>query len=169
MIVIIKHIFIEGPGTIGEFFENRNYELKIIELADKEPFPDDLTDINAVIILGGPMNVYEEEKFPFFKGENEFPETSLGRASSLYGSTRVARSPLDTHGRTILSEAKDLAARGRNTMGVSPWMQRFPAIEDRNIKQLGDHGRKSVGVHRDLFGFITFSESRRCENCEIAG
>ena len=72
MIVFLKHISIEGPGTIGEFFENRNCTIKIIELSDGELLPNDLSDVEAVIILGGPMNVYEEDKHSYLKEENEF-------------------------------------------------------------------------------------------------
>jgi hypothetical protein len=42
MIVIIKHISIEGPGIIGEFFENMPWEVKAFELDKGDRLPEDL-------------------------------------------------------------------------------------------------------------------------------
>jgi len=72
MILFIKHIDIEGPDTLGIFFEQQGVESQTIELQDGDPFPEDLSSIDAVISLGGPMNVYEEDKHSWLKSENEF-------------------------------------------------------------------------------------------------
>lgn len=71
MIAIIKHIECEGPGTLGEFFEKAGIKTKIVELGKGEPLPK-ADRCDAVISLGGPMNVYEEDKYPFLKDEDKF-------------------------------------------------------------------------------------------------
>ena len=65
MIVFLKHIGIEGPGTMGDFFKNVGFKIRIIDLEAGESFPSSLDDIKAVVVLGGPMNVYEEQKYYF--------------------------------------------------------------------------------------------------------
>lgn len=72
MIVFIKHIAIEGPETMGAFFHEKGFDVKIIELQRGEALPSDLSNVDAVISLGGPMNVYEEDRYTFLKEENEF-------------------------------------------------------------------------------------------------
>ena len=72
MILFIKHVPAEGPETLGDFFEKKGFKNKIIELYNKEHLPKSFNDIEAVIILGGPMNVYEEEAYPFLKEEDKF-------------------------------------------------------------------------------------------------
>ena len=72
MILIIKHVDIEGPGTIEEYFQNNGFQLKTIELHRGDRLPDDFMDVEAIASLGGPMNVYEEDKFPFLKAEDKF-------------------------------------------------------------------------------------------------
>ncbi len=72
MILIIKHIDIEGPGTIGTYFHKKGYTLKTIDLDKGDPLPDNFSDVEAVICLGGPMNVYEEDRYPFLVQENQF-------------------------------------------------------------------------------------------------
>ena len=72
MILIIKHITIEGPGLLGDYFIQKGYDLKTVELENGDGLPQDLKDVEAVVCLGGPMNVYEEEKYPYFKEEDTF-------------------------------------------------------------------------------------------------
>ncbi len=72
MIYFIKHIDIEGPGTFGTFLKRKKIDYKVIDLGAGEPLPQMSDNIDAVIILGGPMNVYEEDKYSFLKAENEF-------------------------------------------------------------------------------------------------
>ncbi|MDD5492945.1 MAG: type 1 glutamine amidotransferase [bacterium] len=71
-IVVVKHVENEGPGSIGDFFRNSAWELRTIELFKGEPLPDDLSKVAAVVVMGGPMNVYEEDKHLFLKEENIF-------------------------------------------------------------------------------------------------
>jgi GMP synthase (glutamine-hydrolysing) len=71
-VIIIKHIDIEGPGTIGDFLDCNDISYRVINIFNGEPLPDTLSEISAVIVLGGPMNVYEEDKYPFLKQEDKF-------------------------------------------------------------------------------------------------
>lgn len=71
-VTIIKHIDIEGPGTIGGFLDDNNISYHIIDVFNGESLPDSISDVSSVIVLGGPMNVYEEEQYPFLKEEDEF-------------------------------------------------------------------------------------------------
>ncbi len=59
---IIKHIDIEGPGTIGNFLKDDGISDDVIDVFNEEPLPKSLSNTSAVIVLVGPMNVYEEEE-----------------------------------------------------------------------------------------------------------
>lgn len=71
MILIIQHVEIEGPGTLGHFLKNADWEVKTVELYNGDILPS-LDDCEAIISLGGSMNVYEEDKYPFLGLEDEF-------------------------------------------------------------------------------------------------
>ncbi len=71
-VLIIKHVEQEGPGTVGKFLEEAGWQLVTVELARGEPLPDRVDGFAAVVVLGGPMNVYEEEAYPFLKKEDLF-------------------------------------------------------------------------------------------------
>jgi GMP synthase-like glutamine amidotransferase len=72
MILFIKHIRIEGPETLGDFFRRKGYAIRTIEREDNAPLPDNIDNVDAVVSLGGPMNVYEEDKYPCLKEEDAF-------------------------------------------------------------------------------------------------
>ncbi len=106
MILIIKHIDIEGPGTFGDFLTTKGEPFRIVELGAGEKLPSNLDGIHAVVVLGGPMNVYEEDKYPFLKDENSFIQDVLKKEIPYFGiclgsqllakaaGARVVRSPV---------------------------------------------------------------------------
>lgn len=71
-VLIVKHIPNEGPGLIGPFFEKQDWPIEIVDLSQGDRLPHTLDDLAAVVALGGPMNVYEEDKYPFLKKEDDF-------------------------------------------------------------------------------------------------
>ncbi len=76
MILVIKHIDIEGLGNMEKPLSGFA-GLNIIDLSKGDLLPSDLSDIKAVISLGGPMNVYEEDKLPFLKDEDRLLKEAL--------------------------------------------------------------------------------------------
>ncbi len=83
-VLIMKHIEIEGPGLIEYCLKQGNIPYQIINLQTGIHFPkfDDLTHI---VILGGPMNVYEEDRYPFLREEDLFIKESIQRGKSILG------------------------------------------------------------------------------------
>lgn len=70
MVLFIKHITIEGPGTIADFLEDNKIPYAVIDLSYGDKVPKLEKDFQAIISLGGPMNVYEEERYPFLRDED---------------------------------------------------------------------------------------------------
>ena len=67
-ILIIKHVDNEGPGTLGTCLsENKiGYDTADVWKDNGAGLCQlDLSDIASVVVMGGPMNVYEEEEYPF--------------------------------------------------------------------------------------------------------
>lgn len=85
MILIIKHIDIEGPGTLGDFLISKGMAFHVVELGAGQKLPADLKGIKAVVVLGGPMNVYEEDQYPFLKDENDFIRRVLDAQMPYFG------------------------------------------------------------------------------------
>ena len=85
MILFIKHVDIEGPETLGAFFEKQGFSLSVVDLHRGGQLPTDMQGVDAVVSLGGPMNVYEEEKYPFLKDEDIFLKKALDRQVPFLG------------------------------------------------------------------------------------
>ncbi|MCS7180014.1 MAG: hypothetical protein NZ891_01505, partial [bacterium] len=71
-ILIIKHTLEEGPGIIEEVFQKNCVNYIIVEFERGEKLPKELENIKGVISLGGDMNVYEKDKYPFLTEEELF-------------------------------------------------------------------------------------------------
>ena len=87
-IFIIRHIEIEGPGTFGAFLDENNIPYEIVDIyKDRGAALSllNLESIRGVVILGGPMNVYEEEKYPFLSAEKDFIRRMVAEGIPLMG------------------------------------------------------------------------------------
>jgi GMP synthase-like glutamine amidotransferase len=83
-ILIVKHVEIEGPGLIEYCLDQKRISYKVLCLDSGVPLPkpDNLTHI---VLLGGPMNVYEEDRYPFLKHEDLFIKEAIQRGKSILG------------------------------------------------------------------------------------
>lgn len=79
MILYIKNIDIEGPGTLGDFLKGRGLGSKIIDCGKGEALPKTLDGVDALVVLGGPMNVYEEKEHPYLREEDRLIKEALSK------------------------------------------------------------------------------------------
>jgi GMP synthase-like glutamine amidotransferase len=66
-VLIVQHEECEGPGYLEDFLHEKGIEYEIARMYEEEQLPD---NFDALVVLGGPMNVYEEERYPYLKGLN---------------------------------------------------------------------------------------------------
>ena len=85
MVLFIKHIDIEGPGTIADFLDDNRIQYEIIDLSAGGKLPKLTRELQAVVSLGGPMNVYEEEKYPFLRDEDAFLRNVIDKEVAFLG------------------------------------------------------------------------------------
>ncbi len=77
MILYVRHVAIEGSGTLGSFLAREGCPSRTVALDAGEPVPSSLEGIDLVVILGGPMNVYQEREYPFLRDELVFIERAM--------------------------------------------------------------------------------------------
>ncbi|MFA5115470.1 MAG: type 1 glutamine amidotransferase [Candidatus Omnitrophota bacterium] len=70
---------------MGEFFKNTAWQLQTVELGDGGELPSSPREAEAIILLGGPMNVYQQAQYPFLKEENEFLKEALSQEIPILG------------------------------------------------------------------------------------
>ncbi len=81
---VVKHVDVEGPGLIEDCLRQENipYHVSSLEFGSRLPRLDDLTHI---VVLGGSMNVYEENRYPFLREEDLFIKEAIQRGKSILG------------------------------------------------------------------------------------
>jgi len=83
-VLIIQHVDIEGPGLIEYCLNQGKTSYKILNLKPGIHLPK-LDDFTHMVILGGPMNVYEEDHYPFLRDEDLFIKEAIQRGKSVLG------------------------------------------------------------------------------------
>lgn len=83
--LVLQHIECEDLGTIGPAMNRRGLGYRYVRLFDGETVPQDIKDFSGLIILGGPMNVYEEDKYPYLKDEDIFIKKAIERGIPALG------------------------------------------------------------------------------------
>jgi GMP synthase (glutamine-hydrolysing) len=83
-VLIIKHVDIEGPGLIEHCLKQRAIPHRIICLETGDPLPGP-GGFTHILLLGGPMNVYEEDRYPFLRSEDLFIKEAIQRGKHILG------------------------------------------------------------------------------------
>lgn len=78
-VLIITHAASEGPGSLGAFLPRCGAEIHMVSLENGERLPESTREVHAVVIMGGPMSVHDETRYPFLRDELAW----LGRAIEL--------------------------------------------------------------------------------------
>ena len=70
-VIVLQHIKIEDPGYLKDLMLADNMNLTTIELDEGEKIPKDLSKFDAMFCMGGPMDTFMEEKYPWLKEEKK--------------------------------------------------------------------------------------------------
>jgi GMP synthase-like glutamine amidotransferase len=83
-VLVIMHVESEGPGVFGELLHAAGAEVRVarLHLGDALPEPREL---DAALSMGGPMNVYEEQRYPFLRDETVFLQGAAARDLPVLG------------------------------------------------------------------------------------
>ena len=70
-IIILQHIKIEDPGFIKDLMLADGVKLTTIELDEGEKIPNDLSKFDGMFCMGGPMDTYMEQEYPWLIEEKK--------------------------------------------------------------------------------------------------
>jgi GMP synthase (glutamine-hydrolysing) len=68
-VLTLQHIECEDLGTFELPLKERGFQPHLIAPFKGDILPEDLKEFKALIILGGPIGVYEQDKYPYLKKE----------------------------------------------------------------------------------------------------
>ena len=70
-IIILQHIKIEDPGYIKDLMLADGVSLTTIELDEGEKIPKDLSKFDGMFCMGGPMDTFMEQEYPWLVDEKK--------------------------------------------------------------------------------------------------
>jgi GMP synthase (glutamine-hydrolysing) len=83
--IAVRHVAFEDLGLLGPLLAARGYDIRYHE-AGVEPFtPDTLITADIVVVLGGPIGVYEADAYPLITGEVAAIKTRLEANKPMLG------------------------------------------------------------------------------------
>ena len=68
--LVLQHINIEHPGIFLKFMKEDNIKIDTIELDENQKIPN-LDPYDAMIVMGGPMDTWQEETYPWLRPEKD--------------------------------------------------------------------------------------------------
>lgn len=67
----LQHVPFEGLGSIDAWVRDSGHEVTRTRFHAADPLPA-LSDVDLLVVMGGPMNVYEERRYPWLAPEKTF-------------------------------------------------------------------------------------------------
>ncbi|GBD96081.1 MAG TPA: hypothetical protein ENG83_07915 [Nitrospirae bacterium] len=83
-VLIIKNTPAEGPGTIEDYLKSRGMPYEILEFSKGE-IASAIKGYSHLIVMGGPMAVYEMERYPYLRTEAELIKDFIKKGKSVLG------------------------------------------------------------------------------------
>jgi GMP synthase (glutamine-hydrolysing) len=84
-VVVVQHAACETLGTIADALEGARLEVEYVRAFAGEPIPTHLDEAVGLILMGGPMGVYEQDRYPFLVEEMRLIERALAAAKPILG------------------------------------------------------------------------------------
>lgn len=81
---ILQHVPFEGLGSISSWAAEKGYAVRTCELFRNEPLPDP-KQFDWLMVLGGPMGVYDEAQYPWLVDEKRLIESAIRAEKTVLG------------------------------------------------------------------------------------
>lgn len=80
----IQHVSFEHPGYLLQLAKQHGYNISFTKIFEQVNFPS-INDIDMLVIMGGPMGVYEEEKYSWITEEKQFIRSVIDAGKKVWG------------------------------------------------------------------------------------
>ena len=67
--LVFQHVDVEHPGIFRDFWREAGITWTPVELDAGEPIPTDLSRYDALVVMGGPMDVWQTDRHPWLNPE----------------------------------------------------------------------------------------------------
>ncbi|MDA8169221.1 MAG: gamma-glutamyl-gamma-aminobutyrate hydrolase family protein [Nitrospiraceae bacterium] len=145
-VLVLKNTPLEGPGTIEDYLRNGAVPVETVELSKRQKVPD-TGGFSHLLMMGGPMAVYEMEKFAFLYAGAELLRDFIRRGKPVLGVCLGAQMLAHVLGAKVYPGGKN--ETGWYDVNMTP-----EGMEDAVFKALSVNGAPRAEVfqwHGDTF------------------
>jgi len=83
-VLVLQHISCEPPGVYEDVLRRRGATIRRVELDEGEPLPD-RGEFDAIVAMGGPMSVNDDEALPWLADEKAFVSEAVRAGTPYWG------------------------------------------------------------------------------------
>lgn len=145
-VLILKNIATEGPGTIEDYLRAKQVPYRVVDLSSGQT-PPDLSGFSHLVVMGGPMAVYEMDRHPYLDHEARLIGKAIASGKHVLGVCLGAQLVAHALGAKVYPGGKKEV--GWYQVSVSP-----EGLKDRCMSQLVRDGGQGADVfqwHGDTF------------------
>ncbi len=74
---VLQHIACEAPGIFLDLLRERKRPIETVRLYEGDRLPEDPSRFAGLLVMGGPMSVNDEAKYPWLKAEDRLLKEAL--------------------------------------------------------------------------------------------
>jgi len=155
----LQHVPFENLGSIATWAAEKNVSVNCTHLYNDELLPD-IGDFDWLIVMGGPMNIYEYDKYPWFKDEKVLIREAIRHNKTVLGVCLGAQLIADVLGAKVY-------ANGQKEIG---WWPIKPAstMPSQTLRAIFGEELEVMHWHGDTFsipaGAVHLATSEACRN-----
>lgn len=97
----LQHVPFEGLGYIEDWAEEQGFSISCTRLYEEEDEFPDVDDFDWLIIMGGPMGIFDYNDYPWLTDEKEFVETAIDEEKTVIGICLGAQLMADVLGANV--------------------------------------------------------------------
>jgi GMP synthase (glutamine-hydrolysing) len=155
----LQHVSFEGLASIETWAAARGHRVAATRLHEGEPLPR-LDQLDWLVVMGGPMNIYEEDRFPWLAAEKRFLKSAIESGRVVLGVCLGAQLIADVLGGPV----------GRNAHKEIGWfpVRKTEAAARSRVCETLPAELEAFHWHGDTFalppGAVHVARSEACEN-----
>lgn len=99
----LQHVWFEDLGMIEDWALGNNSSITRTAFYNDEPLPD-MDDIDWLFIMGGPMNIYQYDQYPWLRDEKSFIKSAIDQGKQVVGVCLGAQLIADVLGAKVVKQ-----------------------------------------------------------------
>lgn len=81
----LQHVAFEDLAAIGNWAEEKGYPLSVTKFFQQDVAFPMMEEFDWLIVMGGPMNIYEEKEYPWLVREKQFIKAAVEQGKTVLG------------------------------------------------------------------------------------